>query len=102
MTRPFRTMAILLVAILGIALAPVLSVVAASGVASGMGCRLNEADAHPCLVAGFDAGELLYSMFVLGWLALATLPLGAVALLIWLVAAAVLYWRGRPANRRVV
>ena len=63
-----------------VAAAPVISVAIASGVASSLGCDLDEGNIHPCLFQGIDLGGTLYTMFVLGWLMLATLPLGVLAL----------------------
>ena len=69
---------------------PVLSVLASSLIASWNGCTLHEGYASRCIVYGIDLGGPLYSMGVLGWLMLMTLPLGAIALIgwtvIWLVA----------------
>ena len=62
-----------------------ISVFAASAIASSLGCTLNEGDAHPCLFHGVDLGEL-YGMAVVGWFALGTLPLGAIALAVLLFA----------------
>jgi hypothetical protein len=64
-------------------LAPVLSVLIAASVASLTGAALDEGNAHPCFVLGSDIGELLYAMFVFGWLGLITLPTGALAILIF-------------------
>ncbi|MBW4517162.1 MAG: hypothetical protein KME11_18300 [Timaviella obliquedivisa GSE-PSE-MK23-08B] len=44
----------------------------ASKVASEQGCRLNEAQAYPCNVAGHDVGEALYTMSMMGWLGVMT------------------------------
>lgn len=93
MTRAYRVMGIILGAILLVALAPVLSVIVAGGVANIGGCVLNEGDVHPCVIGGVDLGETLYTMFVLGWLMLVTLPMGALALLIWMIVAVVMYVR---------
>lgn len=76
---------LLLVLILLFALAPVISVFVAGWLAETNGCVLNEGDIHPCIVAGTDMGPTLYTLFVLGWFALATLPLGGGALIVWLV-----------------
>jgi hypothetical protein len=86
------------IAIVLVAGAPVISVYTASAIASGLGCTLNEGDAHPCLFHGVDLGETLYSMVVVGWFGLATLPIGAIALaillLVWIIVA-VQDWRRR-------
>jgi hypothetical protein len=91
-------MSVALAAILLVACAPILSVLAASGIATLRGCTLNEAAAHPCVVAGIDIGELLAIMFVMGWLTLATVPIGALALLGWIILALIMYFRRKPAN----
>ena len=64
---------------------PMVSVVIASIIAENHGCALDEGSMHPCLVNGADWSETLYTMFVLGWLMLVTLPLGGGALLVWLI-----------------
>ena len=62
---------------------PVLSVLAASFVASWNGCTLHEGFANRCVMHGIDIGGLLYSMGILGWFMLITLPMGAVSLIAW-------------------
>jgi hypothetical protein len=76
---------LLLVVILAFALAPVFSVLLAGFLAETNGCMLNEGDINPCIIGGADWGSTLYTLFVLGWFALATLPLGGGALIVWLV-----------------
>ena len=68
------------------AIAPLVSVFVASGIAENYGCALDEGGTHPCMIGGTDRGELLNVMFVLGWLMLLTMPAGAIAFLIWLIA----------------
>ncbi len=72
-------------AIVLLASLPVISVFTAGWIASGLGCVLNEGDVHPCPLHGFDLGEMLYGMTVMGWFALGTLPLGAIALALLLL-----------------
>jgi hypothetical protein len=48
------------------------------------GCRVDEASAHPCLVAGIDIGGLLYTLLVMGWLVILLLPFMLLTLVIWL------------------
>lgn len=72
---------------------PLIAALSAGGVAHGLGCPLDEGDVHPCPFLGMDLGELLYSLGVLGWLSLLTVPAGAALLLIWLIAAIVLVVR---------
>ncbi len=90
-----RRMAIILAGIVAVATAPVMSVAIASGIASANGCKLNEADAHPCVLQGIDWGAILYGMFVMAWFAIATVPLGALAVLLWIATAIVMYVRYR-------
>ena len=68
-----------------VALAPIGSVVACGWVASAHGCKVDEGSVHPCMINGKDYGHLLYTLGVLGWLMLVTLPGGALAVMIWLV-----------------
>ena len=68
-----------------IGIAPMLSALAAEVIARLNGCELNEGASHPCEMLGLELGGTLYNMFVMGWLALATIPLAAIGLLLWLV-----------------
>jgi hypothetical protein len=70
-------------AIVLVAVAPLISVLISGVIAGVLGCELDEGSLHPCPLLGVDLGEILYVMFVLGWFALVTLPLGAVALWVW-------------------
>ena len=64
---------------------------AASGIIAGLlGCTVNEGGVYPCLWHGYDLGETLSVLFMLGWFAFATLPVAACGLALWLVVAAVL------------
>ena len=76
---------IVLVLILIMALAPVFSVMACGLIADAFGCRVDEGSPHPCIIMGQDYGQLLYTLGVLGWLMLGTLPGGAIAFVIWLL-----------------
>jgi hypothetical protein len=76
---------LLLVLILLFALAPVFSVLLGGFLAEANGCVLNEGSINPCMIGGADWGGTLYMLFVMGWFALATLPLGGGALIVWLV-----------------
>lgn len=66
------------------AFAPVLCVLIASFIAETNGCALNEGSINTCMVGGADLGSLLYTLFVLGWFMLATIPLGGAAFFVWL------------------
>jgi hypothetical protein len=76
---------IFLVLIILFALAPVGSVVACGIIANAHGCRVDEGSVHPCMINGHDYGQLLYTLGVLGWLMLVTLPGGLFAFVIWLI-----------------
>ncbi|GAB4064360.1 hypothetical protein GCM10028812_02710 [Ancylobacter sonchi] len=90
-----------LLGIVTLALAPLACALLAGLVADLAGCALDEGSVHPCLIGGRDVGELLYTMGVLGWLTLATLPAGGLLLLVWgAVALLHLGWRGIRATRR--
>jgi hypothetical protein len=92
----FYWIALVLIAI--VALAPVGSVIACGLIASALGCRADEGSVHPCTIGGKDYGQLLYTLGVMGWLMLVTLPAGATAFSLWL-AILLLHrsaWRKRP------
>jgi hypothetical protein len=56
-----------------------------SAIANAYGCRVDEGSAHPCIIAGHDYGGLLYSLGVMGWLMLVSLPAGFFAFVGWLI-----------------
>src|SRR6516165_1804239 len=74
-----------LVVILAFAFAPIGSVMLCGAIANAYGWKVDEASVHPCIINGHDYGELLYSLGVMGWLMLATIPLGLVAVVSWLI-----------------
>ena len=86
---PWPVYLVVLAVIVVLAALPVLSVTLAGVLASANGCRLDEGGAHPCVIAGTDYGDTLYTLGVLGWLMLASLPLGVMALLVWAVVLAI-------------
>jgi hypothetical protein len=87
-----------LVLILLFAVSPLILASVSSGIASVLGCTVNEGGASGCILRGRDIGETLAEMFVAGWLEFVTLPLGLAALAVWFVAACVVTiigWRRR-------
>ena len=62
--------------ILFVACLPLFSVAIAGEIASANGCQLDEGSVHPCIVNGRDMGETLYTMGMMGWFMLATIPIG--------------------------
>lgn len=81
---------LVLALILLIAALPIISVLASEAIANALGCKLNEANVHTCMVGRMDIGPALSVMFVMGWFGLVTFPLGALALLGWLIWVAIL------------
>src|SRR5438046_10036680 len=97
---PWLIYLILLFGIFAVALAPVGSVVAGGWIANSHGCKVDEGSVHPCMIGGKDYGQLLYTLGVLGWLMLITLPGGVFAFIIWLIVL-ILHranWRRRAAS----
>ncbi|MFC5586689.1 hypothetical protein ACFPOD_16365 [Nitratireductor kimnyeongensis] len=90
-----RIFTVLLVVILVLAALPVLSVAASSILASTYGCTVHEGFSNPCMIAGTDRGDMLYSMFVMGWLGIISLPLGMAALIAWTIALMIAVNRAR-------
>jgi hypothetical protein len=78
-------------------LSPLISTALAGWIASSHGCTLHEGFASPCVIKGTDYGETLYTMGVMGWLMLATLPIAAGFLLLWIVAEVVAFIRRKRA-----
>jgi hypothetical protein len=76
---------IVLALIVLVALAPMGSVVACGLIANANGCKVDEGSVHPCIINGQDYGHLVYTLGVLGWLLLVTLPAGVFAFVIWLI-----------------
>ena len=61
------------------------SVFVAGMIATAWDCPLDEGGVHSCVVLGHEIGGLLYSMGVMGWLFLVTMPSGLFALVVLLV-----------------
>jgi hypothetical protein len=67
------------------AFAPIGSVILCGAIANAYGCKVDEGSVHPCIINGHDYGELLYSLGVMGWLMLVSLPGGLFAFVGWLI-----------------
>src|SRR5437667_10957705 len=80
--------------------APIESVMPCAWIAKSHGCKEDEGSVHPCVINGKDYGQLLYTLGVLGWLMLITLPAGAIAFVSWLVVLIIhrTNWRRRTAS----
>ena len=81
-----------------VAFAPIGSVIACGVIANANGCRVDEGSVHPCIINGKDYGQTLYTLGVMGWFMLVTLPAGAFAFALWLVILLLHRgaWRKRP------
>ncbi len=92
---PWKVYFLALVLIVLFAAAPLIGVVIASWLAEANGCMLNEGSVNPCFIFGMDWGGALYTLFVLGWFMLATLPLGGGALIVFVIVFIIHYlaWR---------
>jgi hypothetical protein len=84
-TFPWILYLVALVVILAFAFAPIGSVMLCAAIANAYGCKVDEGSVHPCIINGQDYGHLLYSLGVLGWLMLVTLPCGLFAFVVWLI-----------------
>ena len=80
-----RSQLIALIAILLFGVSPFLPVAAAGLIATANGCQLDEGSQRPCAILGHDLGALLYTMGVVGWYGIATVPLAILLLLAWTV-----------------
>lgn len=73
------------------AISPLLLATGAGFAAEAYGCDLDEGSIHPCIANGRDIGPDLYTLFVLGWLSLATIPIGLGLLVLYLVGVVVFF-----------
>lgn len=83
MRRPLRWLLIGYVVIALIAGWPILSIVIAGTIAEMNDCTLHEGFSNPCIVNGTDVGQTLYTMGMLGFFAIGTIPIGVVLFLLW-------------------
>ncbi|GEM83780.1 hypothetical protein [Meiothermus hypogaeus] len=74
--KPWLRHGLVLFIIALLSLSPLLLALLAGAFANANGCTLHEGNVHPCVVGGRDYGETLYTMVVLGWMSLVTMPLG--------------------------
>lgn len=74
-----------------VALLPMFSVMIAGTIAERNQCDLDEGSIHPCVVNGRDIGKDLYTMAMMGWLMIATIPLGAAAIFGYIVIVVLFY-----------
>jgi hypothetical protein len=79
---------------------PVILAAVAGSIATANGCELNETVINSCVVDGREMGETLYSMGVMGWFMLVTIPTGLLALLVFLLLLLLEWIVGRRKARR--
>jgi hypothetical protein len=80
----FRRNAIVFGIIVSWAIFPVAGVLLTAIVSAICGCSINDGSPTPCLVFGTDIGRILYTLGVMGWLSIVTLPTGGIAFLAYL------------------
>ena len=80
-----------LLAIILCSISPFFGVAYAGAVTEKYGCELNEGSIHPCMVNGVDRGEDLYAQGMLGWLGIASVPLGLAALVLYIVIVLIIF-----------
>lgn len=96
MTISRKTFAVLI----GLCLLPLAAVMFGAALAALVGCELNEGVTNVCNVAGIDIGGLLSGLFVMGWLALITLPLLMGVLVLWALVEWGSLWRKKRRDRK--
>ncbi|MEQ1717195.1 MAG: hypothetical protein ABL907_14635 [Hyphomicrobium sp.] len=96
MTNVRRIIAVLA----GLCLLPFAGVLFSALLAALLGCELNEGGTETCSVLGLDVGGVLSSLFVMGWMALITLPLLMGLLAVWAFLEGGVFWRRRRRDRK--
>lgn len=76
-----------LVLILLFAALPMICSLISSTIATALGARLDHSGSYPTPFLGIDIGKLLYGLSLMHWVFLILIPVYAVMLAIWLVAA---------------
>ncbi len=85
-----------------LALLPFLMMVATLGLATVLGCDVNESGPQTCMVFGSDWGGLLSGMLTAGWMGLVTIPLLMCVFAVWLAIEGLAWWRRRRRRRRLL
>lgn len=65
---------------------PFVPVLWAKALADAHGCQLHEGFPNPCVIDGVDQGEMLYGLFLSGWLGVVTGAAGIFGLIAWAIA----------------
>jgi hypothetical protein len=82
---PWPLYMLVLAGLLLFALLPVIAFMVSVTMAGAANCALSEAAVHSCVIAGMELGGVLSFLFVMGWFAYVTLPLGGGAIIVWLI-----------------
>jgi hypothetical protein len=90
---------IIVLSLLCLGFLPLIGVMAVGTIAERYGCQVDEGSVHPCVVNGQDIGQTLYTFGVLGWLMIATIPLGVGAALAY-IGLVLLFYLARGLVRR--
>ena len=88
-----RTVFILLILIMLVALGPALVAVGSQEIAElAFGCQVDLNQVIPCVIAGKDYGQTLYDLGFAIWYSYLTIPAGLVLLALWAIAAAIVFF----------
>ena len=68
-----------------LACSPIIIAVLAGFFGSCLGCNINEAGTDDCIRLGIPFGTIFSMFLVLGWFALLTIPIGAIAIVGWTI-----------------
>lgn len=74
--RQYKFPLLVIVTSVVVAVLPLVSALLSSLIADLADCPLNEGAVNACQIGVWEVGELLYTMFVMGWLMLVSIPLG--------------------------
>ena len=77
-----HTLVVLFILVLGIS--PFLATAGAGMIAEANGCTLHEGFVNPCIINGEDWGRDLYTFGVMGWFAIATIPIALMVIVVYL------------------
>lgn len=101
MIRSMILHGLVVMTIVALAISPLLAAMVAGAIAGRYGCDLDEGSIHPCIVNGQDIGGTLYTLGMMGWFALGTIPLGVIAVAMYIAGVALFYLaRGLLRRRR--
>lgn len=65
------------------AVLPILISIIAGLIGNCLGCNINEAGTDECIRFGIPFGKILNPLAVVGWFSLITLPIAAIAFIVW-------------------